>query len=136
MTLERGKPWPSTWGAQLLLAAISLLFCAAPVPGDVGGCGQNPQALDPATFFASKKAIDCQRCTECSLASQSCEKACNNAADIERDFPGECFPLVHDGEVCLRALLYASCDDYREFLDDAAPSVPTECDFCPAGAAK
>jgi hypothetical protein len=40
--------------------------------------------------------------------------------------------LVHDGEVCLRALEVAACDDYALFMDDVAPSLPTECNFCPA----
>jgi hypothetical protein len=33
--------------------------------------------------------------------------------------------------VCLRALLDASCDDYGDFVRDAAPDVPSECNFCP-----
>jgi hypothetical protein len=41
-------------------------------------------------------------------------------------------PLVHDGEVCLRALDDAACEDYLEYMSDVAPTVPTECNFCPA----
>ena len=116
--------------ARLLLSAIALVFCAAPVPGDVGGCGQQPQPLDPGTFFATKQAIDCRRCTECELTSELCRRACAEDSSIETEFPKDCFPLVHDGEVCLRALHYAGCDDYAEYMADQAPSVPTECAFC------
>jgi hypothetical protein len=48
-------------------------------------------------------------------------------------FPEGCLPLVHDGEVCLRALLYATCAEYEAYVDDARPKVPSECDFCPEG---
>jgi hypothetical protein len=50
---------------------------------------------------------------------------------VQTAFPDRCVPLVHDGEVCLRALQYASCDDYRAYVSDVSPSVPTECNFCP-----
>ncbi len=33
----------------------------------------------------------------------------------------------------MRALLAASCSDYASFVDDVAPTVPTECDFCHLG---
>ena len=121
------RPRPTT----VLAVAVFAAFCAAPTPGDVGGCGQAPQDLDPPVFFATKKAIDCERCTECGLASDRCEEACDETADIERSFPVGCFPLVHDGEVCLRALLQAPCSDYRSFIDDEAPQTPSECNFCP-----
>jgi hypothetical protein len=135
VNLQRScEPGPG-WATRLLLAALALLFCAAPVPGDVGGCGQQPQALDAPTFFASKQAIDCRRCTECSLESQLCTRACADSA-VQPGFPEGCLPLVHDGEVCLRALLYASCDDYAQYMDDRAASVPTECAFCPEEAPK
>jgi hypothetical protein len=42
-------------------------------------------------------------------------------------------PLVHDGEVCLRALDDGGCEDYRNYMSDLSPSVPTECNFCPSG---
>jgi hypothetical protein len=38
---------------------------------------------------------------------------------------------VHDGEVCLRVLLHASCDDYASYMNDRAPAAPSECQFCP-----
>jgi hypothetical protein len=109
---------------------VLLAFCAAPVPGDVGGCNQQAVQLDAGAFFAGKKSIDCQRCTECTLASQTCERACA-AGSVPREFTEGCVALVHDGEVCLHALSAASCDDYATFVRDQAPSTPTECDFCP-----
>ena len=111
--------------------ALVLLFCTAPTPGDVGGCGQSPAELDPGTFFASKANIDCQRCQECGLTRASCENACTAPESYPSAFPENCVPLVHDGEVCLRALLHASCGDYGSYMNDSAPSVPTECNFCP-----
>ncbi|HKO50491.1 MAG TPA: hypothetical protein VJV79_22365 [Polyangiaceae bacterium] len=111
--------------------ALVLLFCTAPTPGDVGGCGQKPAELDPGTFFASKANTDCQRCQECGLTRASCANACNAPESYPSAFPENCLPLVHDGEVCLRALLHASCDDYASYMSDSSPSVPTECNFCP-----
>lgn len=119
------------FGLWALLAALTALFCTAPVPGDIGGCGQAVQDLDAPTFFATKKAIDCRRCEQCGIRSQSCTQACDGSQPIQRAFPAYCYPLVHDGEVCLRALSAASCSDYAGYMDDAAPSVPTECNFCP-----
>jgi hypothetical protein len=116
---------------ELGLALFAFLFCTAPTPGDIGGCGQKPAELDPGVFFASKDAIDCQRCQECSLTSTSCSKACDDPSSYPTAFPDRCVPLVHDGEVCLRALLNASCSDYSGYMDDHSPSVPTECNFCP-----
>ncbi len=119
---ERGK---------LGFFALVLLFCTAPTPGDVGGCGQKPAELDPGAFFASKATIDCQRCESCSLKSAACANVCNFPESYPSAFPENCVPLVHDGEVCLRALLHAGCDDYASYMSDSSPSVPTECNFCP-----
>lgn len=119
-------------GARLAFGLLVLAFCAGPVPGDVGGCGQSPQALDRAGFFESKRALDCSRCTECGLVSELCESACDPAAPPER-LPRGCDPLEHDGDVCLRALLSSSCDEYERFVRDQAPETPTECNFCPRG---
>jgi hypothetical protein len=115
----------------LVLGLLAGLFCAAPVPGDVGGCGQPTQTLDPGVFFATKKTIDCDRCRECDQTTQTCGRACDTSEPVPETFPEGCVPLVHDGEVCLRALLAASCDDYASYVDDRAPSAPTECNFCP-----
>jgi len=119
---------------KLGVCALGLLFCTAPTPGDVGGCGQRPAELDPGTFFASKANIDCQRCQECNLDTVSCENVCTFPDSYPTSFPEDCVPLVHDGEVCLRALLHASCDDYASYMSDRSPSVPTECNFCPGRA--
>ena len=117
--------------ARIALTGLALLFCMAPTPGDVGGCGQKPAELDAKIFFESKASIDCQRCQECRLSSRACERACDSSSALSTQFPDRCVPLVHDGEVCLRALQYASCDDYRAYVSDVAPSVPMECNFCP-----
>lgn len=126
--------WARTfvWGraARAGLAFIVLAFCAAPVPGDVGGCNQGAEELDPQAFFRTKARIDCERCTECGFDTQACNRACQR--QTQSDFPKDCLPLAHDGEVCLRALLSASCGDYGDYVRDTAPTVPTECDFCPA----
>jgi hypothetical protein len=116
--------------ARLALCMLALLFCAAPVPGDVGGCGQSPSSLDRPLFFESKRALDCARCTDCSVTSKACERACDPAL-ADEELPRGCDPLEHDGDVCLRALLDADCDEYRAFLRDDAPETPTECNFCP-----
>lgn len=115
---------------RALLALLCLLLLA-PTPGDVGSCGQAADDLDAPIFFASKSAIDCQRCRECGLASAACETACDPDAPLPDAFPDGCLPVVHDGEVCLRALLHADCSEYREYVRDAAPRAPGECNFCP-----
>ncbi|MEB2311609.1 MAG: hypothetical protein OZ921_02645 [Sorangiineae bacterium] len=125
------EPGRISLGARLALALIATLFCMAPVPGDIGGCGQAAQDLDPGVFFATKKRIDCDRCGECGLGGGACELACDESSRPPRAFPERCYPLVHDGEVCLRALRRASCDDFATYVDEVAPRTPTECDFCP-----
>lgn len=119
---------------KLALGFVALAFCAAPVPGDVGGCGQEPQELDPEIFFWSKQRIDCEQCRECDLATAACRRACSDRL-VQADFPEGCVPLVHDGEVCLRALGDGSCEDFRNYMSDLAPTTPTECNFCPVGGA-
>ena len=114
-----------------MLAAAVALLCAAPTPGDIGGCGQKAELLDPPIFHASKDRMDCIRCQECAIDTQRCELACDPTTPSITEFPEGCFPLVHDGEVCLRALLHASCSDYEAYVSDSAPEVPTECNFCP-----
>lgn len=112
------------------------LSCAAPVPGDIGACGQPVQRLDGVRFFQARKVVDCRRCKECSIATDTCSVECDGAPPGDVSFPPNCSPLVHDGEVCLRALLEASCDDYASYVSDEGPTVPTECNFCPPGAAR
>jgi hypothetical protein len=117
-------------GTRAALAAVALLFCAAPTPGDVGGCGQDAQELDSEVFFLSKANIDCERCQDCRLTTGACERACDASAPVPA-LPEGCVPLVHDGEVCLRALLFAACSDYAGYVADREPRIPTECNFCP-----
>ncbi len=117
--------------SRRLSVVVVALLCAAPVPGDIGACGQPVEVLDAPRFFAAKKAADCRQCRSCGIRSGACDVACDDNAAPETAFPDGCLPLVHDGEVCLRGLLYASCTDYRGYMDDAHPRVPTECDFCP-----
>lgn len=115
-----------------LFAAVCLtLLCTAPTPGDVGGCGQPARDLDADAFFQEKRRVDCSHCRECGIRTASCEAACSEDAPPSEGFPSGCYPLVHDGEVCLRALDDASCDEYRSYVDDEAPQVPSECNFCP-----
>jgi hypothetical protein len=132
---ERGQEGAgqSRW-LKAALGFVVLAFCAAPVPGDVGGCGQDPQALDPPTFFASIQYTECKQCGDCGIRSTACERACGSTL-VQSDFPEDCAPLVHDGEVCLRALERASCGDFRDYMSDDAPTTPTECNFCPASGA-
>jgi hypothetical protein len=111
-------------------AALALVFGAAPTVGDIGSCGQAAAPLNEAVFAAQRKALDCQRCAQCALATQVCARACDPNAAGEVAFPATCFPLQHDGDVCLRALEAASCQDYGAFVSDVAPTVPSECDFC------
>ena len=125
----------STRWLKVSLGFIALAFCAAPVPGDVGGCGQEAQELDPATFFWSLQYYECQRCEACELSTRACQRACASQL-TQSEFPKDCVPLVHDGEVCLRALQAGSCDDYAEYMSDSAPTIPTECDFCTLGASR
>lgn len=121
MTHRRERP---------VLMLVALLVLAGPTVGDIGSCGQEVAELDPDKFFIEKEFIDCTHCTECGFLSRACDAAC----DLNRSNPGfdqDCFPLVHDGEVCLNALRAASCEQYASYIDDAAPTVPTECNFCP-----
>lgn len=111
-------------------AALLLLGGVAPVVGDIGSCGQAPDELDPYKFFALKAQIDCAQCEACGLGTRACAAACGFEGAPE--FPPGCYPLVHDGEVCLRKLKLASCDEFRAYAADERPSVPTECNFCPS----
>jgi hypothetical protein len=123
----RAAPRP---GEIARLAVIALVFLAAPVAGDIGSCSQGVDALDPVKFFAAKQAIDCQQCTACDITTHACMIACGAAA-VGSTFPANCVPLEHDGEVCLDALLAASCSDYQSYVADQGATIPTECDFCP-----
>lgn len=111
-----------------LVGAVALLLGTAPTVGDVGGCGATASDLDLTAFAEDRKNIDCQRCQECALVSLTCRNACDPNGILK--FPTGCHPLQHDGDVCLRALRVASCNDYASFVDDVAPTTTTECDFC------
>jgi hypothetical protein len=112
------------------LAAVLLLFLAAPTAGDIGSCGESPADLDPVKFFRAKEIIDCGMCNECGMGTLACERACDGKPN-QSAFPFGCYPLIHDGEVCLNALEAAGCDTYRGFMADEAATIPTECNFCP-----
>lgn len=116
------------------LVAIGAIVTAAPTAGDIGSCGQEAVDLDPLKFFGTKQSIDCERCADCGIESAACDMACSPGL-VQSAFPPGCYPLVHDGEVCLNALLSASCDEYESFMADGGGSVPTECNFCPPSAA-
>jgi hypothetical protein len=115
---------------SLRLVVVLLFFTAAPTAGDIGSACQPEDDLDPARFFALRKAIDCERCGACGLTTTPCSRACASGASV-KDFPRGCAPVEHDGEVCLDALLVASCTDYAAFMSDEGQLIPTECDFCP-----
>lgn len=115
---------------HLLAMALAVVLGMGPMVGDIGSCGQQADDLDAPTFFDVKANIDCGRCGDCNLRGQQCDRACNEPPQTA--FAYGCRPLVHDGEVCLRALLHASCDDYASYMNDARPGAPSECQFCPA----
>jgi hypothetical protein len=105
------------------------VLLAAPTAGDIGSCGQKPVELDPEAFFQEKRSVDCDHCNRCGFDSKACTEACADKGPIAFDV--DCFPNVHDGEVCLRALRAAGCNEYAAYVADLAPTVPTECNFCP-----
>lgn len=113
-----------------LVVVVLGLLCAAPTAGDVGGCGRTVSDLDTTRFANARKLEDCERCTSCGLSTQTCARACDPKQPSNVLIPETCRPLLHDGEVCLRALEAASCSDYASFVDDLAPSNPSECEFC------
>jgi hypothetical protein len=113
-----------------LLPLVLLVMAAAPSVGNLGSCGQQAELLDAEKFFRAKASIDCNRCTECGFATTACLDACEQRLDAET-FPEGCFPLVHDGEVCLDALDAATCGTFEGFIVDVGATFPTECNFCP-----
>lgn len=130
--MTRG-PTPFRDGAvRLALALTVVLFCAAPTPGDIGGCGQRVQPLDPDAFYGRKKDIDCSKCKDCSFSTNFCKSACDADVAPLSEFPEGCDPIVHDGEVCLNALEATGCGEYEAYVKDEAREAPNECRFCPA----
>jgi hypothetical protein len=114
----------------LQLAALLLLVVAAPTVGDIGSCGAKPTDLDVPAFFKKKAALDCDRCRECGITSITCARACDPTL-TPTAFPEGCFPIAHDGEVCLHALEATNCQGYESFVTDQGATIPTECNFCP-----
>ena len=113
-----------------LTAVVFAVWGSGPTVGDVGGCGRAATDLDEGAFAHARKVLDCQRCSDCGLSTARCTRACDPKAPSDVAFPATCHPLLHDGEVCVRALQAASCGDYATYVDDLAPAVPSECDFC------
>jgi hypothetical protein len=109
---------------------LALVFAAGPTAGDIGSCSNTATELDRDAFVKNRKSVDCTRCTECGFNTARCQRACNPDIAPEIAFPDTCYPLQHDGDVCIRALRATSCDDYAAYVSDLSSSVPTECDFC------
>jgi hypothetical protein len=118
------------WQARSFVVALLGVLVMAPTVGDTGSCGRTATDLDRDRYANARKLEDCQRCQECGLATARCQSACDPTQLPEIVLPPTCRPLFHDGEVCLRALAAASCSTYATYVDDEAPAVPTECDFC------
>ena len=114
----------------LRLAACVIFFAAAPTAGDIGGCGQAENDLDPVKFFTLKQQVDCDRCQACAIPTNACKRSCDPGL-LFTDFEPGCVPLEHDGEVCIDALAAAGCSDYRSYMADEGSTIPTECNFCP-----
>lgn len=115
-----------------LLLVLSVLV-AAPTAGDIGSCGTAAEALDAKTFFTLRLQDECDKCHSCGYVSRACVRACAELRDetkIPSEFPPGCHPVVHDGEVCLRAIESLGCSAFGDLVSDA-PIAPTECDFCP-----
>lgn len=129
--MTSGKTPLRDGAVRLALATVVVLFCAAPTPGDIGGCGQRVQPLGPEPFFLAKKDIDCAKCDECSFSTEFCANACDPDLVPPTEFPEGCDPIVHDGEVCLNALEATGCGDYEDYVRDSGRKAPNECRFCP-----
>ena len=119
----------SSRGHSALLVALAVLLMAPPV-GDTGGCGRTATELGRDRYANARKRQDCARCAECGIGTARCERASDPRELPEIVLPSTCRPLLHDGEVCLRALAAASCETFASYVDDDAPATPTECEFC------
>lgn len=124
------KRTPASTRALSLAIAVLGALLMAPTVGDTGGCGRTAVELDRDRYGNARKLQDCERCEECGIATARCDRACDPKQLPEIALPATCRPLYHDGEVCLRALDAASCETFATYVDDEAPSTPTECDFC------
>lgn len=128
-------------GQRSRAALVILLgvLAMAPTPGDIGGCGQPAEDLNQPGFISTLAYTDCKQCRECGFTTNTCVDACK-VGGLPRSFPEGCAPLAHDGEVCLRRLVEASCSEYEAYVGDtpegaAVPVLdrprPGECLFCP-----
>ena len=111
---------------------VLAVFVAAPTVGDVGSCGAPADPLDANAFFRQRLEDECSMCRTCGYATRACKRACTRGAVVPTSFPAGCHPVVHDGEVCLRAIEALNCNGFGDMVSDLDPIVPTECDFCPA----
>ncbi|HVH48099.1 MAG TPA: hypothetical protein VM925_37455 [Labilithrix sp.] len=116
--------------SRVLVVAVLGVLSMAPTAGDIGGCGAEVKLLDATEFAVARKEQDCERCRECGISTARCTRACDATKATETNIPPSCQPLAHDGDVCLRALGAASCEAYATYVDDVAPSTPSECEFC------
>ncbi len=134
MTQRPKLPAPSVT-QRLILALVAIFFLAAPTAGDFGCFATPVTDLDPGKFLLAKLTDDCEACIDCGFTTATCAAACavamSGALPDGGAIPDQCYPLVQDGEVCLRALEAASCSDYESYVSDEGSTVPTECDFCP-----
>lgn len=128
----RGPRAPRTSRGALVVVALLGVLSAAPTPGDVGGCGSDVRLLDRDVYARARKTQDCKRCEDCGIRSDRCTRACDAASSPETVVPASCRPLFHDGEVCLRARADVSCATFARYVDDVAPTSPSECEFCKA----
>jgi len=115
---------------QGIVGIVLALLLTAATPGDVGGCGKEATLLDRDRYSSARKVLDCDRCTACEITTDRCARACDPRAAPDIVLPLTCEPLFRDGAVCLRALDAASCEKFATYVDDLAPVVPSECDFC------
>jgi hypothetical protein len=122
-----------TRARSLLALAPLLALSLAPVAGDVGSCGSPAVDLDPAKFFALEYGIQCKKCLGCGIDTARCAELCAGPPEGAA-FPLACFPTVHDGEVCIRALDAAGCDEMALYVADEGAVIASECDFCPESA--
>ena len=121
--------------ARAVIVVFLGVLSMAPTAGDVGGCGAEVTALDRDAFARVRKATDCERCQECGLGTARCLRSCDPQKPPETNIPSTCEPLLHDGEVCIRALRAVSCASYATYVADFSPSTPSECEFCRSGSA-
>lgn len=120
--------------ALLRVAVVCFgVLAMAPTPGDVGGCGAKVELLDLSSYETTRKRQDCERCAECGVVTERCARACDPSKPSDIAIPKTCAPLLRDGQVCIRALGAASCEEFASYVDDVAPRTPSECQFCRQG---